>query len=146
MKILSIIIPHYNSRISLFRLLDSIEWNKLTEVIVVDDNSSSSEFNLIELQKKYPEAKFLINHKGKGAGGARNCGIEKSTGKFLMFADSDDFLLKNYFKTFKDSMREEIEIYYFYPTSYNEVTKKLGTRHLDYLERLLEFEKNCKKQ
>ena len=94
MKTLSIIIPHYNTKSLLFRLLDSIKWNNDTEVIVIDDNSSESEFDINELKLKYPSGKFLTNYRNKGAGGARNCGIEKSTGKYLMFADSDDFMKK----------------------------------------------------
>lgn len=145
MKLLSIIIPHYNSKSSLFRLLNSIDWNSETEVIVIDDNSLESEFNLKEFEIKYPQAIFLKNYKGKGAGGARNCGIEKSTGFYLMFADSDDYLLENYYETIKNNLNDEVEIYYFYPTSHNEERNELGKRHEVYVKRLKEYEA-CKKR
>lgn len=146
MKTLSIIIPHYNTKSLLFRLLDSIKWNNDTEVIVIDDNSSESEFDINELKLKYPSGKFLTNYRNKGAGGARNCGIEKSTGKYLMFADSDDFMKKNYFELFNANKSKDVDIYYFYPTSHNEETGQLGTRHITYLNRLKEFEVKKRKE
>ena len=146
MKILSIIIPHYNSKTSLFRLLESIEWNNQTEVIVVDDNSSKSEFDINELKMKFPNGIFLKNYKNKGAGGARNCGIESSNGAYLMFADSDDFLNENYFEVFKNNLKSDVDIYYFYPTSYNEKMDSVGKRHEIYLTRLKEFEISQKKE
>lgn len=140
MKKLSIIIPNYNSKITLLRLLESIEWNDETEVIVVDDNSSKSQFDIKEMRLLFPNGIFIKNYRKKGAGGARNCGIDIANGTFLMFVDSDDFLTPNYFKILRNSLIDDLDIFYFYPTSRNEKTHKKGNRHKIYLDRLKEYE------
>jgi glycosyltransferase involved in cell wall biosynthesis len=91
---ISIIIPHKNSANLLERLLLSIPSSVQSQVIVVDDFSSDTEFSKVQaLQKDYSFC--LYKNEGKYGGGARNTGLKYATNEWILFADSDDFFLKN---------------------------------------------------
>jgi glycosyltransferase involved in cell wall biosynthesis len=142
----SIIIPHYNHPEGLSRLLLSIPNRKDIEVIIVDDNSDKEVFN--ELIHITAQSDFLIhlyiNDSGyKGAGSARNIGIKKSTGKYIVFSDSDDYFVDNAFDfiDFTHNITES-DIYYFKPTSRCLITGELSDRHLSYSKLIDEFLNN----
>jgi len=86
MKI-SIIIPVYNSSLTLNECLNSIFSSiyKNYEVIVVSDNSKD---NSVDLAKKY-QTKIIELTENKGPAVARNKGAEISQGDILLFLDSD---------------------------------------------------------
>ncbi len=93
----SIIIPHYNIPDLLARCLRSIPERDDVQVIVVDDNSpdnASYLSSIPELKRKNVE--FYISKVGKGAGHVRNIGLSHAKGKWLIFADSDDFFVDNF--------------------------------------------------
>lgn len=113
----SLIIPHHNSSSSLERLLQSVNNIHNMEIIIVDDNSNKDELKKLEYLKL--EYKFiLLLNEGKTAGGARNTGIKYAHGKWLIFADADDYFtqdlpeLLNYVNIYPDS-----DIIYFDVTS-----------------------------
>lgn len=105
----SIIIPHKNTPELLNRLLNTIPEDDCIQVVVVDDNSNPS---LKPLSfRKNVEVILLDANQSKGAGKARNVGIERAVGKWLLFADSDDFFVENFLFTlnrYKDSESEVI--------------------------------------
>src|SRR5699024_11398178 len=89
---LSIIIPHYNSTFLLAKLLRSIPYNSAVQVIIIDDNSDEFyQSELYNLQLKNNVAIYTNESNTKGAGASRNIGLEKAVGKWLLFADSDDY-------------------------------------------------------
>lgn len=88
----SIIIPHYDTPQLLERCLKSIPERNDIQVIVVDDHSPGIEDYL----SLYPilqndNVLFITLSTSGGAGHARNVGLSKAVGKWLLFADSDDF-------------------------------------------------------
>lgn len=90
----SIIIPHHNSQESLIRCIDSIPDREDIQVIVVDDCSDPDavDFDYIEkITKRRFEIEIL--DRNSGAGKARNVGIDRAKGEWLLFADSDDYFL-----------------------------------------------------
>jgi glycosyltransferase involved in cell wall biosynthesis len=91
----SIIIPHKNIPQLLQRCLDSIPRREDVQIIVVDDNSDTDKVdfaNFPGLNDPYVEVVFGKNESGrKGPGYARNLGLERAKGKWLVFADADDF-------------------------------------------------------
>lgn len=90
----SIIIPHHNIPTLLKRCLDSIPLRDDVEIIVVDD-ASEEEFKplLREVCRidGHTNIQLIEMEKNGGGGRARNEGLEFATGKFVMFADADDF-------------------------------------------------------
>lgn len=88
----SIIIPHRNVPDLLRRLLYSIPRRDDVEIIVVDDYSSP-EFQpeLLKLESEYDNVRFVFLDTCKGGGAARNVGLEQAQGKYVLFADADDF-------------------------------------------------------
>lgn len=93
--ICSIIIPHHNLVSLLKRCLDSIPDIDDFEVIVVDDNSSKNEVEKLKALTLKKNVKIFYTTEGKGAGYARNKGIELARGEWLLFCDSDDYFFPN---------------------------------------------------
>lgn len=143
MKELSIIIPHFGVPDKLFRLLDSIKENNKTEIIVIDDNSSTEVFK--DIKSKYPNIILIKNTRGKGAGGARNCGLEIAKGKFILFADSDDFFVEGYFSKIEKYLESDYDLVFFFSTSCIEGSSRLGERHLRYNGILNEYNNHYQK-
>ena len=108
---ISVIIPVYNAEQFLEKSVESaVHFDDVKEVILVEDKSTDSSLKLcLKLAAENPKIK-LFQHPDKGnhgAGATRNLGIEKSTGNFIAFLDSDDYYLPNRFdaekEVFKDS-------------------------------------------
>ena len=89
----SFIIPHHNTPDLLQRLIDSIPEREDVEIIVVDDNSDDD--NKPNVVRNDVQLYFIDKEHTKGAGRARNVGLEHAKGKWLIFADSDDFFSDN---------------------------------------------------
>lgn len=88
----SIIVPIYNAEKYLKKCLDSLvnQSKKELEFILINDGSTD---NSEEIIKSYKDKRIkYFKNKNQGIGKTRNFGIEKSTGKYLMFLDSDDYL------------------------------------------------------
>lgn len=88
----TIIIPHKNIPDLLKRCLRSIPMRNDLEVIVVDDNSDPSKVDFKHFPGlERPDTIVIFDKSGKGAGHARNLGIQRARGKKLLFADADDY-------------------------------------------------------
>lgn len=88
----SIIIPHKNIPSLLQRCLDSIPQRDDIQIVIVDDNSSSEKVNFDDFPaKNRKNTEVYFTKEGKGAGYARNVGLKHAIGKWLLFADADDF-------------------------------------------------------
>lgn len=99
MKLLSIIIPVYNSEPWLEKCIVSVENQNVAhsdfEVIIVNDGSKDNSLHIAqELRAKYSNITIIDKANG-GLSSARNAGIEIATGKYLMFIDSDDYIKPN---------------------------------------------------
>lgn len=92
--LVSIIIPIYNSEKYIVECLDSIfsqEYPNI-EVIVVDDGSSDSSYELCMKLMAEKSCLKVFHKENGGVSSARNFGLEKCTGEFITFVDSDDFI------------------------------------------------------
>lgn len=92
----SVIIPVYNAEKYLVKCLNNIVAQSLEdiEIIIIDDGSTDNSLNII---KKYCSKYENIKYKSKtneGQAIARNIGISMSTGEFITFVDSDDYIDK----------------------------------------------------
>lgn len=110
----SIIIPIYNSEKYLNRCFDSILNNnyKNLEVITVNDGSKDNSQKIIdEYVEQYPKIFKSIEQKNQGIGAARNNGMKKATGKYIMFVDNDDYIDKDYINTYVNEIeREDLDV------------------------------------
>lgn len=96
--ILSYIIPVYNTARFLPQCLDSLYAQDLPEedfeVIIVNDGSTDeSEMICMDYKAKHLNIKYFYQT-NRGQGAARNKGIDVARGIYIMFVDSDDYLIK----------------------------------------------------
>ncbi len=90
----SFIVPVYNTEKFLKKCLDSLvnQTYKDFEIIVVNDGSTDKSSNIIsKYQKKYKNI-IVIDKENEGLSMARNRGVQKSSGKYIIFVDSDDYV------------------------------------------------------
>ena len=95
--IISIIIPAYNVEKYISLCLDSViqqTYDNLN-IIVVDDGSIDSTPRIIDEYAAKDKRIVAIHKKNGGLSDARNAGLERAIGNYLMFLDSDDWLEKN---------------------------------------------------
>lgn len=94
----SIIIPIYNVEKYLKKCLDSVVRQTYTnlEIILVNDGSTDDSKKIAEKYMKDDERIILINKKNGGLSDARNYGIEKASGEYITFIDSDDEITEDY--------------------------------------------------
>jgi glycosyltransferase involved in cell wall biosynthesis len=92
----SIVIPVYNVEKYLRECLDSILNQSLRdiEVICVDDGSKDNSLKILEEYSQKDSRLSVIIQKNQGAGAARNIGLERATGEYVLFFDSDDYILE----------------------------------------------------
>ena len=96
----SIIIPHKNIPQLLQRCLDSIPRREDIQIIVIDDNSSPEIVDFAHFPgRERDDVEIVFTREGRGAGYARNEGLKRAKGKWLLFADTDDFFLPDFLKT-----------------------------------------------
>lgn len=123
----SFIIPHKNNPILLERCLASIPLRNDIEIIVVDDNSCDAKKPLVT--RCDTQIIFLDGKESKGPGNARNVGLDKAQGKWVLFADSDDYYEKNFVEkldAYKDSSFDMVFFDVFWAYSSNGTTGVKG--------------------
>ncbi|MBR3002612.1 MAG: glycosyltransferase [Clostridia bacterium] len=98
--LVSIIIPVYNTEKYVERCIQSVEkqdYNNL-EIIVVDDGSTDNSLTICKKIAQNDSRIKLIHKENQGAGFARNTGLDNASGKYVMFIDSDDYILQGCIK------------------------------------------------
>ncbi len=90
---ISVIMPYYKKK----NFFESSVLSVLSqtyadfELVIIYDDENKDDLKFIkEFEKKDKRVKILINEKNLGAGKSRNKGIEKSSGDYIAFLDSDD--------------------------------------------------------
>lgn len=114
---ISVVMPVYNTEKSIEKSLSSILCQNIKniEINVVDDASTDKTREIIQcLATRYPQIHLYINTENKGAGVSKNIALNKCTGKYLCFVDSDDYLEQNSLKYLFDLAEETQadDIYY----------------------------------
>lgn len=109
-KDISVIIPQKNSIRTLGRLFDSIPDDKRIEIIVVDNSEIPITKDDIGIDREYD---LYWAAPSRYAGGARNVGLEHANGKWLVFADADDFYSEGAFDVFFSQIEDDADVIYF---------------------------------
>lgn len=93
-SIISIIVPVYQAERYLSRCLDSILTQTFTnfEVILVNDGSKDNSGKICDLYAENDNRFHVIHKKNEGVSIARQTGLDSSIGKYVIHADSDDWV------------------------------------------------------
>lgn len=93
-SLISIIIPVYNVEKYLHTCLDSVinQTYKNIEIICINDGSTDSSLKILNEYKQKDSRIKIIDIKNHGVSFARNIGIQRSSGSFIVFIDSDDYI------------------------------------------------------
>lgn len=121
----TIVIPHKNIPSLLKRCLDSIPMRNDTQVIIIDDNSDASVVDF----SRFPgcnrkNVEIYFTKEGKGAGYARNIGIKHALGRWLLFADADDFFNYCIDEIFNEYIDSDYDVIFFDANCVDSITYK----------------------
>lgn len=141
---LSIIIPHYNCPHYLRTLLLSIPNCPEIQVIVVDDKSTEGreEYEILRVEFLDRNIEFYENIEVKSAGTCRNIGLRHAAGKWLLFADSDDYFMPGFYDAVSAYFDSEYDIVFFPPTSIVMGTEELSDRHVETAKKVQRYCEN----
>ncbi|UTA68667.1 glycosyltransferase family 2 protein [Emticicia sp. 21SJ11W-3] len=102
---ISVIVPVFNSSKHLSTCIDSILAQTFSnfELILINDGSTDSSGIICnDYEKRYNNIRVFHKENG-GVSSARNIGLRESRGSWIVFADSDDYVDKDWLKTFIDN-------------------------------------------
>ena len=146
---ISVIIPVYNTEKYIEKCLESLAKQEMQdfEVIVVNDGSTDNSKKVIKnyMQNSKLNVKYLEKENG-GLASARNYGVERASGKYISFLDSDDYLDKNLFSELEKYIDKDIDLIKFKMKKVNEkgkVIEKLDGPVFDICSGEKAYEKLC---
>lgn len=105
----SIIIPAYNSEKTIQRAIYSIIHQNFHsyELIVIDDGSTDQTFAICtKMSTEFPEIKLFSKPNG-GVSSARNYGLKKANGEYVIFLDADDVMLQGSLNSIYEIAKKE---------------------------------------
>lgn len=108
----SIIVPVYNTEKDLPRCIDSILAQTYTdfELILVNDGSTDFSGKICDEYATKDNRIVVIHKENGGVSSARNIGIKNSTGEWISFVDSDDYLMQFFLQNFAMDENNDMEI------------------------------------
>ena len=115
----SVVIPTYNRSDLIGLTLESVLCQEFTdfEVLVVDDGSRDP---TAEIVARYPDQRLrYLPKENAERGAARNYGLARARGKYVLFLDSDDLLHPNHLSTLYAAIRAAPELPDFIATKYD---------------------------
>lgn len=106
MNKVSIIVPIFNMEKYLNKCIDSISKQTYSniEIILINDGSIDSSEKIALRWAKKDSRIIYVYQNNMGSGIARNNGLSKATGKYIMFIDPDDWIEKNAIEQFVTQM------------------------------------------
>lgn len=109
----SIVIPVYNTKLSyLEEAIQSCKNQTYTnwEIIVIDDGSDESYSHKLDIIAKSDNRIKLYHKKNEGVSIARNTGINKAVGDYVLFLDADDFFESNTLEVLNDIIQANVNL------------------------------------
>ena len=139
----TVIIPHKNVPLLLERLINSIPIRNDLEIIVVDDGSDEDVVKLVNHKiGNRGDISIIFNKESRGAGYARNCAIPLAKGKWILFADSDDFFNESFGDFLREYVDSDADAIYFNANSVDSDTLEPSSR-VDHLHKFIdEYKRN----
>lgn len=110
-KLLSIVVPCYNSEAYMQNCVDSLLiGGEEVEIIIVNDGSKDSTGEIADAYAvKYPTMVKVIHQENGGHGEAVNAGLRNSSGIYFKVVDSDDWVNKDAYMKLLEIMRSSVE-------------------------------------
>ena len=107
-ELISIIVPIYNTEKYLHECLDSIINQNYTnfEVLLINDGSTDSSGTICQEYVERDSRFRYIEKDNGGVASARNLGLERSSGAYITFIDSDDWVEFNYLEVLYTALKE----------------------------------------
>lgn len=148
--VISVVVPVYNVEPYLKECLESIinQTYRDLEIILIDDGSTDKSGDICDEYGKKDERIIVIHQNNQGSASAKNAGLRKSSGEYLTFVDSDDFLQEDAY----EFMVKQLEEYCadiiqgcfrkVYQKFYRDVNKIIEMQILDTFEFLELFTKD----
>lgn len=94
---ISFVIPVYNAEKYLKECLDSVicqlEGN---ELILIDDGSTDSSGRICDEYAAFSDSVLVLHTENHGVAHARNLGVSRATGEYIVFLDADDYINKDF--------------------------------------------------
>lgn len=131
----SFVIPVYQTKNYLSECIDSILFQTYSnfEILLIDDGSTDGSSELCEEYKKKDSRVKVFHKQNEGQGIARNIGVEKAEGEYIIFIDSDDWWDDNNALEKIDRLSNDCDIIFFELKIMGNITKKI-----DIIDRLNE--------
>lgn len=107
-SLVSVIVPIYNREKYLSRCIDSIsnQTYKNIEIILINDGSTDRTKEICD-EYKSKDSRIRVYHiENHGVSYARNLGIKKSSGKYIQFVDSDDYIDEQMIEILVNNIKE----------------------------------------
>ena len=110
--LVSVILPIYNMERYLKECVQSVvlQSYRNIEIILVDDGSTDNSLKICHSLQKSDDRVMVISKQNGGVSTARNSGIEKAQGDWIMFVDPDDCLSSKIIQTLLSNISEETDI------------------------------------
>lgn len=107
-KKISVIVAVYNTEKYLDRCIESLlnQTYKNMELVIVEDCSTDSSRKLLKKYKENKNIKVFYNKENRGLSYSRNYGLKKSTGDFIGYIDSDDYVEPDYYEKLMSSIKD----------------------------------------
>jgi len=105
---ISVIVPVYNTSKYLDKCLNSLlnqTYNNI-EIVIIEDCSTDNSKEVLKKYEKNKNTKIVYNKKNHGLSYARNIGIKESTGEYIGFVDSDDYVDLDFYERLMKSIIE----------------------------------------
>lgn len=98
MELISIIVSVYNVEVYIERCIHSLlcQTYPETEIILIDDGSSDRSGEICDAYACMKDKIYVIHQANKGVSAARNIGLQNVKGTYIIFVDSDDWVLPTY--------------------------------------------------
>jgi glycosyltransferase involved in cell wall biosynthesis len=127
--LLSVIIPVCNREALVIRSIESVltQNEKSCEIIVIDDGSTDRTWESIARYKETPRTRIHRFEENKVVNAARNYGVSMSYGKYVLFLDSDDYLIKGSLADLNLKLSHYPDIGHFW---FNRIDETTGLKYI----------------
>lgn len=108
-NLVSIVIPAYNAEKTITRCVQSLLRQKYRhfELLLVNDGSKDQTLSLCQTLAKEDPRIIVIDKENGGVSSARNLGIERAKGEYIVFVDADDWVEPDYLSNFMDNKQPD---------------------------------------